>query len=92
MKRYTAAELDLMARLVASEMADRFADRVLFDEHEACKEYAAETGKPVQGVCPTMFHYPNGVPEDGIDCPDLAHRLKQHAKEVEQATKGGPFR
>ena len=29
MKRYTAAELDLMANLVASEMADRFVDNVL---------------------------------------------------------------
>ena len=55
MGRYTAAELELMAGLVAREMANRFADDVLREQHQAAKRHAAETGEPVQGVCPTML-------------------------------------
>lgn len=91
MKRYTAAELDLMAGLVANEMAARFADDVLQDQHAAAVTLAAETDSPVQGVCPTMFRNVDRsrTDEDGVDCSDLVSRLKQHATEAKQ---GGAYR
>jgi len=89
--RYTAAELDLMANLVVSEMAARFADAVLHDQHDKAVRHAAETGRPVQGVCPTMFRNADRsrTDEDGIDCSGLANRLQQHAAEVR---KSGAYR
>lgn len=91
MKRYTAAELDLMADLVAREMASRFADAVLHDQHAAAVSLAAETGSPVHGVCATMFRNADRsrTDEDGIDCSDLVSRLQQHAGEAKQ---GGAYR
>ena len=84
MSQYTTAELKLLSRLVAAEGVTRDAELSLHEQHKAAKEHAAKTGKPVQGVCPTMFRNlnPGMMWTDDINCQSLVTRLKKQADEV----------
>ncbi len=80
MDRYTAAELSLMATMMAWETLQREKDQEERCELP-CPEFRRDLGR-VQGQ----------RDDDGIDCLDLANRLRQHAEEVKTREAGGPYR
>ena len=75
--RYTAAELRLLSKIVAWEAGQRDIDR-------------PRCVLPCPDFRPDLGRVPGQRDDDGIDCHDLAHRLRQHAEELERS--GGIYR
>ena len=73
MSRYTAAELGLLATIMAWE-----ADQRKHDQRERCQ-------LPCPSFRPGLMGRVRGQKEDdGIDCQTLALKLQEHADEVMQ--------